>query len=77
MSIAVILLGLGILLGGRFLFYFVSGEGQGHIQSVILSSVLIGMGFQAVLMAFLADIIAVNRQLLERVNYSLNKQAKG
>ena len=77
MSIAVILLGLGILLGGRFLFYFMTGEGQGHIQSVILSGVLLAMGCQTVLVAFLADIIAANRQLLERVNYLLNKQNKG
>jgi len=77
MSIAVILLGLGILLGGRFLFYFMTGEGQGHIQSVILSGVLLTMGCQTVLVAFLADIIAANRQLLERVNYLLNKQNKG
>ena len=77
MSIAVILLGLGILLGGRFLFYFMTGEGQGHIQSVILSGVLLAMGCQTVLVAFLADIIAANRQLLERVNYLLHKQNKG
>lgn len=67
MSIAVILFGLGFLLGLRFLYYYVIGEGTGHMQSVVLSGVLMGMGFQTGLIAFVADLLSVNRKLLEAI----------
>lgn len=67
MSIAIILFGLGLLLGLRFLYYWLTSEGGGHIQSVILSGVLMGMGFQTALVAFVTDLLAVNRKLLEEI----------
>ena len=63
----------GVLIGIRFLIYYVSGQGGGHIQSLILASILIGIGFQTVLVAFLADLLAVNRQLMEDIQYILRK----
>ena len=67
MSIAAILFGIGFLLGLRFLFYYIFGDGNGHMQSVVLSGVLMGMGFQTALIAFVADLLAVNRHLLEEI----------
>jgi len=61
--------GTGFLIGLRFLYYYVTGDGDGHIQSLILSSILLGVGFQTILAAFLADILAVNRRLMEDVQY--------
>ena len=66
-AIAIILFVLGFSLGLRFLYYWYIGEGGGHIQSVILSSVLLGMGFQTALIAFVSDLLAVNRKLLEQI----------
>lgn len=67
-TIAVILFGLGFLLGLRFLYFYLSGDGTGHLQSVVLAGVLMGMGFQTGLIAFVADLLAVNRKLLENIN---------
>lgn len=67
MTIAAILFTLGFLLALRFLYYYFIGEGDGHIQSVILSGVLMGMGFQTGLIAFIADLLSVNRKLLEEI----------
>ena len=64
---------LGLLLGVRFLFKFLAGEGSGHIQSVVLAGVFLGIGFQTGLVAFLADLLSVNRQMLEDVQYRLRK----
>jgi hypothetical protein len=64
----------GFLLGLRFLYYYMTGDGDGHIQSLILSSILLGVGFQTLLAAFLADILAVNRRLMEYVQYRLKKR---
>jgi Tfp pilus assembly PilM family ATPase len=67
MSIAAILFGLGLILGIRYLYFYFTGDGSGHIQSVILAGVLMGMGFQTGLIAFIADLLSVNRKLLEEL----------
>jgi glycosyltransferase involved in cell wall biosynthesis len=67
MSIAAILFGLGLILGLRYLYFYFTGEGDGHVQSVILAGVLMGMGFQTGLIAFIADLLSVNRKLLEEL----------
>ena len=72
-SIGAILFGVGLLIGLRFLFYYLQGDGDGHIQSLILSSVLLGMGFQAGLIAFIADLQAANRKLLEDLRFKTAK----
>ena len=49
----------------RFLYFFVIGDGDGHIQSLVLGGVLVTMGFMAFLVGLVADLIAFNRQLME------------
>jgi glycosyltransferase involved in cell wall biosynthesis len=66
-TIAVLLFGAGFLIGLRFLYYYAAGNGGGHVQSLILGSVLLTMGFQTFLVAFIADLLAANRKLLEDV----------
>lgn len=67
---------LGVLLGIRYLVFAFSGEGGGHVQSLILASILLGIGFQTMITAFLADLMAVNRILLEDIEYRNLKQEK-
>ncbi len=69
MTIAAILFGLGFLIGLRFIYYFFTEDYSGHMQSVVLSGVLLGMGFQTGLIAFVADLLSVNRKLIEDVQY--------
>jgi len=78
MTIGIILFGLGFLLGLRFLYYyFITDSGVGHVQSLILAAVLLGMGFQTTLVAFLADLLAVNRKLMEDVQFRVRKSENG
>lgn len=58
---------LGLLLGIRFLSFYLAGEGSGHIQSVILSGTLLVIGFQTMLVGIVADLLSVNRKLLEDI----------
>jgi len=58
---------LGGLLGVRFLFHYAMGEGDGHVQSLILAAIVIPIGFQTCVLAVVADLISVNRRLLEDV----------
>lgn len=69
-TIGLTLFGLGFLLGLRFLWHYLAGEGDGHIQSVVLSGALLIMGFQTILIAFVADLLAANRKLLEDIRFS-------
>lgn len=73
MSIGLVLFGLGILLGIRFLVLMYLDDSSGHIQSLILASIFIGMGFQTMIVAFIADLMSVNRKLLEDVQYRIRK----
>jgi len=70
-TIGAVLFGAGFLIGLRFLWKFLSGQGEGHVQSLILASVLLGMGFQTFLVAFVADLLAANRKLLEDMRFRL------
>lgn len=66
--LALLMLIPGLFLGTRFLyFYFVENTGGGHIQSLIFSAILIIVGFQVFLIGLLADLIANNRKLIEKI----------
>ena len=65
MTVAITLIVLGLLLGIRYLYFKMTGDGAGHIQSVIVMGILLVVGFQTALIAFIADLLAVNRKILE------------
>src|SRR3546814_9298217 len=75
-AISLALFGVGFLIGLRFLWKYLGGEGEGHVQSLILAGVLMGMGFQALLIAFVSDLLAANRKLLEDVRYRLQQHGR-
>lgn len=64
---------LGLLLGARFLYFYFSGNGSGHIQSLIFAAVLLMLGFQTGVIGLQADLIAANRKLLEDIQYRVRK----
>lgn len=63
----------GLLLGTRFLWHYLNGNGRGMTQSLILTAVLLLMGTIGFMMAFVSDLLSVNRQLLEEIQYNLRK----
>jgi glycosyltransferase involved in cell wall biosynthesis len=62
---------LGAVLVVRFLFYYFTGTGLGHVQSLILSAVLMIVGFQVLLIGLVSDVISGNRKLLEDLVYRI------
>ena len=64
---ATILFTCGFLIALRFLYFYMTDGGQGHVQSLILAALLMGMGGFLGVVGLLADLIAVNRALLERL----------
>lgn len=63
----------GFALGSRFVFYYFYGSGDGHIQSLILSAVLMISGFQTFLIGIISDLISANRKMLEEIRYFQRK----
>ncbi len=57
----------GLILGGRFLYFYLNGAGSGHIQSLILTAILLIIGFQVGMLAIIAELLAMNRKLIEDV----------
>lgn len=66
-------LAAGFALGLRFLYYYLRDEGGGHVQSVILGALLLGVGFFLIVAGVIADLISVNRKLLERIDFRLRR----
>ena len=71
--IGVILFIIGLILGIRYLVFIVAGSAGGHVQSLILASTLMMMGFMTGIIGLQADIIAANRKILEDVQYHVRK----
>ena len=75
-------LGLIIILPGlvgflRFLYFYVTGRGQGHIQSLIFSTALLLLGFLVLVFGVIADLIGNNRKLIEKALYRVKKLELG
>ena len=68
---------LGFAIGCRYLFFFFMGQTEGHIQSLILSAILLIVGFQIIMMGIAAELISVNRQLLEDIQVRIKKDELG
>ena len=72
--LAGIFLTFGILIGIRFLYYFINESGAGHIQSLILSAILIITGVQVAVIAVLSELMSINRKLLEDIQRRIKLQ---
>jgi len=64
---------MGFLIGVRFLYFYATSSGTGHVQSLILASLLMLIGFFLLIVGLLADLLAVNRSLLEGLDWRLKK----
>ena len=66
-SIGIALFTLGFIIGLRFLYKWLTMDYDGHIQSLILASSLLIIGFHTILIAFVADLLSANRKLMEEI----------
>lgn len=64
---------LGVLTGIRYLWFFFHGAGDGHIQSLIFTAIMILLGVQIVVIGLLADVVAANRKILEDVQFRVRR----
>ena len=63
----------GFSIGVRFLYYYFSDGGGGHIQSLILGALLMSTGFFLTVVGLIAELIAVNRRITEENRWRLRR----
>ena len=63
----------GFLIGLRYIILLFGGSGQGNIQSLILSAILLITGFHTLIFSFLTDLMSSNRKILEELTFKVNK----
>ncbi len=63
----------GMILGTRYLYFRLMGQGAGHVQSVILAGTLLGTGVFVFLIGVIADLISTNRKLLEQIDWKVKQ----
>ena len=71
--IALFFLAVGVVSGGWYLAYKLMGQGAGHIHSAVLAASAVTIGLILFMLGFLADLSAVNRRLLERIDWRLRQ----
>ena len=67
----------GLAIGVRFLYIFYTQGWAGHIQSLILATILLIVGVQALILGLVADLMATNRRLLEDALYRVRRLELG
>jgi hypothetical protein len=73
MTAGLTLLLVAILLGIRFLTFYFGGNGAGHVQSLILATILSIIGVQIVVVGLIADSISLNRKISEEILYRMRR----
>jgi glycosyltransferase involved in cell wall biosynthesis len=68
---------LGLAISMRFLYYYLFTFEPGKIQSLILSAVLMIVGFQIILIGLVADVMAGTRKLLEDLVFRVRRMELG
>ena len=65
--------GLGVMLGVRWLLFFMAGSERTRVPSLILTAILILIGFQLWMFGLVADLMAANRRLAEEAQVRLRR----
>jgi len=56
---------LGLMPIVRFLWFWMTGHGDGHVQSLVIGGSLLILGSLVAIMGVLADLVSANRKLME------------
>jgi len=72
-NLAVLLSGIGVLLIFRFLYFYWTGDGSGHVQSLVIASIFLFFSAAAIILGVVAGLIGLNRKLIEEQLYLFKK----
>jgi hypothetical protein len=66
LAAAAIVAAVAMIVLGRFIILFIQGEGEGHVQSVVLGAMLFVVAVQLAALGVIGDLLANNRVLIQR-----------
>lgn len=72
-SLALVLGLIGLVLVSRFLYFYWTGDGNGHVQSLIFAAVFLLSSVQLGIIAIVGDLLSINRRLLEDIQTRIKK----
>ena len=72
-TLAFLLFFVGLILVLRFSYFYLIGQGNGHVQSLIFASIFLLSSLQLAIIAVLGDLLSINRKLLEDVQTRIKK----
>lgn len=64
---------VGLFIGLRYIYFIMTNQAGGHVQSLILACTLILMGFVGFMIGLVGDVMAANRKILEDTQYHARK----
>jgi glycosyltransferase involved in cell wall biosynthesis len=67
MAAAALVMLLAFVVWGRYLYFWIEGDGAGHVQSLILGAVLFNAGMVLAALGILGDLLSANSTMLQRV----------
>ncbi|GIU25995.1 glycosyltransferase family 2 protein [Shewanella schlegeliana] len=73
LSLGLIAILVGMLPIIRFVYFYAHGNGDGHMQSLILGSTLMTLGVITLLVGLIADLINFNRKLTEKMLHKMER----
>ncbi len=77
MSLALVTFIPALVVSSRFIFYYLQGNGGGHIQSLILAAILYIISGLMFTLGILAELLGTNRRLMEEQLYLKKKEMYG
>lgn len=72
-TLGLVMIAAGLVPLARFFYFFFIGQGNGHIQSILLGAVLLIVGFQTLLIGLVADLVGFNRKILEEILFRIRR----
>lgn len=72
-SIGLLIFAVGGIVVVRFIYFYLQGNGNGHVQSLILAGVLMIIGFQTLVLGLLGSSLGWTRKVVEDVLYRVKK----
>jgi cell division protein FtsB len=64
------------MLGVRWILLYLDGTNKTHVPSLILAAILILIGFQLWMFGLIADLMAVNRKILEDIQLRMRRNER-
>ena len=64
---------LGLFLALRFIYFYINGSGNGHVQSLIFSAIFLISSVQLIIVAVIGDLLSINRKLLEDIQTRIKR----